>query len=188
VRTSDGIFVLTGSAPTVAIGDLLEVRGTVGEFRPGGDPDNLTITQISQVTISTVSTGNALPAAVLIGAGGRLPPTATIDDDSFAVYDPENDGIDFWESLEGMRVTIDAPLVVDETSEFGETDVVASGGLGATGVNARGGITISEGDFNPEKIQIDARQRSLRRLLTGPQPGRPAELCHGRGLLQLRRI
>jgi len=93
---------------------------------------------------------------VLIGAGGVLPPSAIIEDDAFASYDPETDGLDFYESLEGMRVTIDAPLAVDETSEFGETDVVASGGVGATGVNSRGGITISEGDFNPEKIQIDA--------------------------------
>jgi VCBS repeat-containing protein len=31
------------------------------------------------------------------------------------------------------------------------------GGVGATGVNERGGITISEGDYNPEKIQLDDR-------------------------------
>ena len=55
-----------------------------------------------------------------------------------------------------MRVTIDAPLVVSQTTSFGETWVVASGGAGASGVNDRGGITLSEGDLNPERIQIDA--------------------------------
>jgi hypothetical protein len=30
------------------------------------------------------------------------------------------------------------------------------GGAGASGVNDRGGITLSEGDLNPERIQIDA--------------------------------
>ena len=153
-RTSDALFVFTDTKPTVAVGDKVEVRGTVGEFVPGAN--SLSITQIASPTISVVSTGNALPAAVRIGAGGVLPPTDIIDDDGFATYDPENDGIDFYESLEAMRVTIEAPLVVAETTGFGETWVVASGGAGATGVNARGGIAISDGDYNPEKIQIDA--------------------------------
>jgi len=154
-RTSDAIFVFTGGAPTVVVGDAIDLRGTVSEFRGGNDADNLTVTQISDATFTIVSGGNALPAAVLIGQGGVLPPSRTIDDDGFATYDPENDGIDFYESLEGMRVTIEAPLVIDDTSDFGETLVVASGGVGATGVNARGGITVAEGDFNPERIQID---------------------------------
>jgi predicted extracellular nuclease len=154
-RTSDAIFVFTGSAPRVLAGDRVDVRGRVEEFRPGSDADNLTTTQISQATITTISSGNALPAAVLIGQNGILPPSRTIDDDRFQTFDPENDGIDFWESLEGMRVTIEAPLVVSNTNEFGETFVVASGGAGATGVGARGGIAIAEGDYNPEKIQID---------------------------------
>jgi predicted extracellular nuclease len=34
--TSDGIFVFTGSAPTVAVGNRLRITGTVAEFAPGG--------------------------------------------------------------------------------------------------------------------------------------------------------
>ena len=45
-------------------------------------------------------------------------------------------------------------MVSNQTSSFGETFVVASGGEGATGMNARGGITISDGDMNPERIMI----------------------------------
>ena len=56
-----------------------------------------------------------------------------------------------------MLVTVDNPLVVSNTGEFGETDIVASLGVGATGVNERGGITISDGDYNPEKLQLDDR-------------------------------
>lgn len=152
-RTSDAIFVFTGGAPAVAVGDAINVSGTVTEYVGGAGA--LSLTEIINPTVTVTSSGNALPAALLIGAGGILPPSGAIDDDAFAVFDPENDGIDFWESLEGMRVTIDNPLVVSNTSEFGETDVVASLGQGATGVNDRGGITISAGDFNPEKIQID---------------------------------
>jgi hypothetical protein len=154
-RTSDALFVFTGAAPGVAIGDAVSVNGTVAEFLPGGDNTNLTVTQVTASAVTLQSSGNALPAATLIGTGGVLPPSQVIDDDGLTSYDPATDGIDFYESLEGMRVTIDQPLVVSQTSEFGETFVVASGGAGATGVNSRGGITVSDGDFNPERIQID---------------------------------
>jgi hypothetical protein len=154
VRTSDGIFVFTGSAPAgVAKGDLLRIDATVGEFRAGGDARNLTVTQLTSPTIAKL--GAATVESIVIGKNGLLPPTAIIDNDSFAVYDPTQDGIDFWESLEGMFVTVDAPQVVANTNGFGETYVVASGGAGATGVNARGGVTIAQGDYNPERLQLD---------------------------------
>ena len=155
-RTSDGLFVFTNTAPTVHIGDAVSVNGTVAEFLPGNDATNLTVTQVNSTGVSILSSGNALPAATLIGTGGALPPTAIIDDDGLTSYDPATDGIDFYESLEGMVVRIEQPLVVSSTNSFGETYVVASGSAGATGVSARGGITISAGDFNPERIQIDA--------------------------------
>jgi uncharacterized protein len=159
-RTSDAIFVFTNSAPTVAVGDSASVTGTVAEVRPGNNTANLATTQINTPTVLVLSSGNALPAATLIGTGGRLPPTDVFDDDQFATYDPENDAADFYESLEGMLVTVAAPLVTSPTNEFGETYVVASGGTGATGVNSRGGITIAGNangfdDYNPERLQLD---------------------------------
>ncbi|MDT8758635.1 lamin tail domain-containing protein [Sphingomonas psychrotolerans] len=157
-RTSDAVFVFTSTAPTVAVGDGVSVRGSVAEFQ--GSTASLSVTEITAPTVTVDSHGNALPTAVLIGQGGMLPPAEAIDNDGLTSYDPGTDGIDFWESLEGMRVTIDTPQAVSNTNEFGETDVVASHGAGATGVNDRGGITISPGsegvaDYNPEKIQID---------------------------------
>ncbi|MEK7456390.1 MAG: Calx-beta domain-containing protein [Pseudomonadota bacterium] len=158
-RTSDGIFVFTSAAPGVAVGDAASVRGTVAEY--AADAQSLSLTEIVSPTVNVTSHGNALPDAVLIGQGGLTPPTQAIDHDPLTSFDPANDGIDFWESLEGMRVTIDAPQVVSNTNAYGETDVVASLGVGATGMNDRGGITISPNgdgtvDYNPEKIQIDA--------------------------------
>ncbi|MBA3677452.1 MAG: hypothetical protein H0W74_08635 [Sphingosinicella sp.] len=155
METSDAIFVFTGTAPGVAVGDSARVRGVVSEFLPGNTPTNLTTTQISSPSVTILSTGNALPTAVLIGTGGRNPPSEVIDDDGMTTYDPGSDAIDFYESLEGMLVTVDAPLVVAHTNANGETYVVASGGAHATGLNSRGGMTISEGDFNPERIQLD---------------------------------
>ena len=46
--TSEGIFVFTSSAPTVQVGDAIQVSGRVSEFRPGGaSSNNLTTTQIT---------------------------------------------------------------------------------------------------------------------------------------------
>ena len=151
--TSEGIFVFTGAAPGVSVGDSVQVTGTVSEFTAA--PGALSVTEIVTPSVSVFSSGNALPAATLIGAGGRTPPTGHIDDDGLTSFDPANDGIDFYETMEGMRVTIDSPMVVAATNSFGETWTVASGGAGATTISARNGITISDGDFNPERIQID---------------------------------
>ena len=169
--TSDAIFIFTGTAPTVVAGDGITVRGTVNEFRGGNDPANLTITQLTGPVITVNSTGNALPAAILIGPDGITPPTETIDDDNFAVFDPENDGIDFFESLEGMLVTVQNPVAVDSTNNFGELYTVASDGAGnfaASNVSEGGLLTVRGGvdnfgslnsgagsDFNPERLQID---------------------------------
>jgi predicted extracellular nuclease len=152
-RTSDGIFVFTNTAPAVTLGSLLRVMATVQEFRPGGDTRNLTITQLSSPT--WLNLGTAVAESVIIGTGGRLPPAQIIDNDGFGTYDPHEDGIDFWETLEGMLVTIDTPVAISNTNSFGETYVVASGAAGATGQSAGGGLTISADDFNPERIQLD---------------------------------
>ena len=158
VATSDAVFVYTGTAPTVAVGDAIALTGTVGEF---GFAGGLTTTEITNASWTVTSTGNPLPAAVLISAEERLPPTESIDSDGLTVFNPSVDGIDFWESLEGMRVTIDRPLVVSNTNANGETMIVASLGEGATGVNERGGITISPGDYNPEMVELDDRFGAL---------------------------
>lgn len=153
--TSDGLFVFTSSAPSVSVGDEVEVTGNGSEFQPGGpSTSNLAITEIVGPTVVLLSSGNPLPAAVVLGAAGRLPPTEVIDDDAFALFDPASDGIDFYETLEGMRVVIDDAVAVSARNRFDEIFTVADSGVGATRMNARGGITIAEDDFNPERIQV----------------------------------
>ncbi|WP_282169029.1 endonuclease/exonuclease/phosphatase family protein [Ruegeria atlantica] len=157
--TSDAIFVFTGSSPIVSVGDAISVGGTVAEFFPGGTGSgNLPTTQLTNVfDLEVQSSGNALPEAVLIGndPGERAVPNQSIDDDAFASFDPTQDGIDFFESLEGMRVTATDLQAVSGTSRFGEIFAVADQGSGATGLSERGTLNISPDDFNPEKIQID---------------------------------
>ena len=155
IGTSDAIFVFTGSAPTVAIGDEVEVTATVDEYQPGGaSSNNLSITQLTGATGTVLSSGNALPAAVILGEGGREAPTEVVEDDAFASYDPETDGIDFYESLEGMRVTVPDTQVVGATNRYGEIWTVADKGENATGMHERGGLHLGEADNNPERIQI----------------------------------
>ncbi|PHM11399.1 choice-of-anchor I family protein [Nostoc sp. 'Peltigera malacea cyanobiont' DB3992] len=170
-RTSEGIFVFTSSAPTVSVGDSVLVSGTVTEFRPGNDANNLTKTQITTPTIVTVSSGNDLPTATILGNGGRTIPTTVIDNDTIAnietgttTFDPAQDGIDFYESLEGMLVQVNNPITTSPTTNFGTSEeiwVLADNGANATGRTVRGGSLISASDFNPERIQIDDLNNSL---------------------------
>lgn len=164
--TADALFTFTGSAHSVAIGDEVTVTGTVSEFTPGGvSTNNLSTTQISgSPAVTVLSSGNALPPPVILGAAGRVPPSEVIDDDQAALYnvqngegtyEPATDGIDFFESLEGMLVTVPEALVVAPTNGFGEIFTVADNGAAATGLSSRGTLNISPDDFNPEKIQID---------------------------------
>jgi len=180
IATSEAIFVFTGAAAAVAVGDAANVTGIVGEFTPGGaSSGNLSTTQIASPMITVLSSNNALPTAIVLGIGGRMAPTEVIDNDNFSSFDPTTDGIDFYESLEAMRVTVPAPLVVAPTNAFGEIYTVANNGMNATGLSPRGTIvtkgSVGDGlgvqnvgagaDYNPERIQIDDG------LLPGATPG-----------------
>ena len=155
VATSDAILVFTGSSPGVAVGDDVAVVGEVVEFIPGGAASrNLPTTEIEASTVEVISSGNPLPAPVVIGEGGRIPPTEVIEDDAFGSFDPELDGLDFLESVEAMLVTVKAPTTVAGTNFFGELYAVPDG-VTPTQMSARGTLNISPDDFNPERIQID---------------------------------
>jgi len=176
--TSDAVFVFVNAAPAAQIGDHVRVNGTVSEFRGGNDPDNLTITQItsSNANVSILSRGNPVPAPTILGAGGRMPPTEVIDDDGAGnvetggTFDPAGDAIDFYESLEGMILRVDAAAVVGATRSFGEITLLPNGGTWATGLRTpRGGILLGGYlDANPERITVD--DEILRDLAPAPRP------------------
>ncbi len=155
-RTSDGMFVFTKNAPKVSVGDEVQVTGTVIEYIPGGAAtNNLSITEFSQPDrIKIVSTGNPIPAPVAIGAAGRQPPTRVIDNDRFAVFDPAEDGIDFYESLEGMLVEVQDAVAISPTNRFGEIVVLANAGAGQR-LNSRGGLNLTPNTLHPQRIQLD---------------------------------
>lgn len=160
--TSEGLFVFTGGAPRVAVGDAVRVVGTVAEFRPGGaDTGNLTTTEITGPRVTVEASGLPLPPASLVGITGRMAPKRVIDDDAngdvetFGVFDPKHDGIDFYESMEGMRVEVRNAVAVGPRNQFGEIPLVPDNGAGAMVRTTRGGILLREHDGNPERIIID---------------------------------
>jgi predicted extracellular nuclease len=161
--TSEGIFVFTSATPSVTMGDAVTVSGTVAEFRPGGAAGvtNLTITEIINPSVHLMSSGHPLPAPVIIGTGGRIPPPKVIEDDATGnaetsgIFEPTTDGLDFYESLEGMRVQLTNAVAVGPTSSVGEIPVLGDHGAHATLRTARGGIVIAPDDFNPERVVLD---------------------------------
>jgi len=162
---------------------------------------NLTTTQISQVTVTPSGTDTVPPTVV--GRGGRVPPRTVIDNDTpnpqaddpplvtgnvetkssapgdtanqDPTFDPGEDGIDFYESLEGMLTRVNRPVVVEPTNTFGangspsqnsEVAVLADNGEDATVRAPRGPIVVRSfdrtlpqeyrvGDFNPERIILN---------------------------------
>jgi predicted extracellular nuclease len=160
--TSEGIFVFTGAAPSVSVGDSIVVDGVADEFFPGGATTaNLPTTEITSAIVETVSSGNPLPPATVVGTGGRVPPPEVIDDDATGdvstsgTFDAATDGIDFYESLEGMRLQVNDALAVGPTNGFGEIPVVGDDGADAGIDTVRDGVVISPDDFNPERIFLD---------------------------------
>jgi uncharacterized protein len=97
----------------------------------------------------------------VVGATGRVPPSMVIEDDATGsvetsgVFDPAADGIDFYESLEGMRVQVNQALAVGPRNGFGEIPVVGDQSALAGVDSVRGGILVRPDDFNPERIILD---------------------------------
>jgi len=156
--TSEAIFVFTRSAPTVHPGDAVVVDGVVAEFRPAGDPTNLTATEIDSPAITVSSSGNPLPPPVVLGAGGRAIPAGAIASaptgnvETSTTFDPSNNAIDFYESLEDMRVQFNNAVAVGPSNSFGEIPVLADNASAAALRSARGGAMAGPGNFNPERM------------------------------------
>lgn len=154
LTTSEAIMVNKASNGLKA-GDLVTVSGTVEEHNQEGYSDmkanDLPITRIRAT--EAVKNGTAeLPAPIVIGEDVQ-PPSQIIDNDGLTQFDPEEDGIDFWESLELMRLAVPNAKIVGP-QDYGEVVVVAENSPN-TEFHKQGGIRISENDYNPERITVD---------------------------------
>ncbi|MDX2299956.1 MAG: lamin tail domain-containing protein [Xanthomonadaceae bacterium] len=96
--TSEAVFVFTTSAGAPAeaqVGNRVQVRGTVAEFVPSSDVNQLPVTELTFATTTVIDTGNPLPEPILIDATVLNANTA----------------VDFLERYEGMRVSVPELLV-----------------------------------------------------------------------------
>ncbi|MER6029195.1 endonuclease/exonuclease/phosphatase family protein [Streptomyces sp. NPDC001851] len=125
--TSEGVFVFTGSAPKVAVGDSVTVTGTVSEYVPGGaSSGNQSVTEITKPAVTTVSSGNPVPAPVVIDENA-VPDAYAPEGDTAAngsvnglPLDPSAYALDYYESLEGMNVQVADARVVTATDPYSE--------------------------------------------------------------------
>jgi len=151
IDTSDGIMVFTGSAPTVAVGDVVTVTGTVIEF--------FGLTEFTGGSlVELVSSGNPVPSAVALGATVPTPnplaPTCAIE----------------FECFEGMLIEIAEGTVTGPNQRFG-VDPVAEVHITAAptrtfrepGVEFPGvGVPpIPTWDGNPEVFELDPDKLGL---------------------------
>ncbi|MDT0344771.1 endonuclease/exonuclease/phosphatase family protein [Streptomyces litchfieldiae] len=124
--TSEGIFVFTSSTPRVAVGDEVLVSGQVGEYYYGGqDVGGQSVTQISRPTVTVLSSGNELPAPVVLDADAlprRYAPEGDPADGGIEGRElrPDRYALDLYESLEGMNVEIDEAPVVGPSTQYYE--------------------------------------------------------------------
>ena len=165
--TSEGIQIFGATAASaVSVGDLVTVQGRVTEFRASSSTSpnpNLSITELTTPTILSKSATTLTIDPTVIGNGGRTQPNTVIEDDASSgnvetsgIFDPAQDGLDFYESLEGMLVQMNDLVSTSYTfTSFGEIWVVGDNGANATVMSPRGALVIGPGDLNPERMVID---------------------------------
>lgn len=136
------------SSHDVSVGDAVKVTGNVTEV---GGNTRLKDTQITATEIEKTGMA-AVPETLVIGED-LFPPNRIIDNDSFAIFDPQEDGIDFWESIEYMLVSFPEARVVGPMYN-NDSPIVVPGTTNNT-FNDNGGLNIAADDYNPEKIMLE---------------------------------
>ncbi|WP_316753333.1 endonuclease/exonuclease/phosphatase family protein [Streptomyces herbicida] len=122
--TSDAIFVYTGSGtPNTAVGNSITVTGRVSEYYPDSSGGSQSLTELGSASWTTNSTGNALPAAVTI-SDATVPATYTRTNNGGSINSftlaPTTYALDYYESLEGMRVSVGNSPVVGPANAYNE--------------------------------------------------------------------
>ncbi|WTX37405.1 lamin tail domain-containing protein [Streptomyces sp. NBC_00658] len=153
-RTSEGVFVYTGSAaPAVKVGDSVLTTGKVSEYYPSSGSQS--VTEITGPTTKVLSSGNALPETVTLDATtvpDAYAPTADGGSIEALALEPAVYALDFYESLEGMRVAATDTRVTGATDEYDELWVTVKPEENPT---SRGGTLYSSYDQqNTGRIEV----------------------------------
>jgi predicted extracellular nuclease len=128
--------------------------------------------------VETTGAGAALPAPVAL-VTGRPIPTRHVDDDALASFDPSEDALDFWESLEGMRVVLPGGVVVGPTTGYDELMLLADGLAEDAGQplrrTASGALRVGAAGAPPVAIPLSGRLDRLPQLDVGARLEGPVE-------------
>ncbi|XXM74620.1 5'-nucleotidase C-terminal domain-containing protein [Lysinibacillus sphaericus] len=153
-KTSEALLVYKPSHG-VQVGDHVKVDGQVKEWVLDGYGEkletDLAMTELNAQYGNVVvdSSGNELPEALVIGED-VTPPTEVIDNDQFGEFDPQQDGIDFYESLEGMRVALENPMITGP-QKYGELPVITEQVEGKA-YTKEGAPLLTKENQNPERM------------------------------------
>jgi uncharacterized protein len=159
------IEVFTGSKPTVVAGDDVTVTGEVTEFFPdqSDTPSALPVAELEHPTVTVASTGNALPAPVMIGHDGVLPPAQNIfgggpksvDVTTVSSFSPFTRALDFYQGLDSALVQVEDPVAVEPTNDFAFA-VAPDNGAGALRTPAGGLADFGPNVVNSRRISVFA--------------------------------
>ncbi|KIJ59068.1 hypothetical protein HYDPIDRAFT_33575 [Hydnomerulius pinastri MD-312] len=175
---SSGLSVYTTTESVlsqVKVGDSISLGGTITSYRSSKSPNDLFVTQIEDPAGITVHSSSNKVEPVVLGKD-RSPPTGQLSaldqgadgflsvpnngslvERSNAALQPDKYGLDFWQSLSGMLVTIPSPVGVDFSDRYGNFWV--RGDWSVTGQNSRGGLSMIRGSDglptpHPDEIVI----------------------------------
>lgn len=162
-NTSEGIFVRTSNLTGITVGETVTVTANVMEFQ---NFTNLPRTFLVNPTVTQDNDSVALPTLVLDGTAGKAIPNKVLSDDNpdfknatgtGGGFDPQNDALDFYETIEGMRVTVTNMVVADgfvggSNDNFVFFNAYSTDHADASRINVRGGYTVT-GD--PQFYPVD---------------------------------
>lgn len=158
LNTSEAILLYSGTKSwPIQVGDLVSVTGKVDEYAYDGYSDaNQTDLKTTQINVRNDQSGNVavlernvtLPAPIILDESKMN--FAHIDSDYLKVFNPQVDAIDFWESIEGMRVQVGNVKAV-APQEHGDLITVLES---ARTNSLHGGVLFEVGNANPNRIQF----------------------------------
>jgi len=156
-RTSEGLLVTAlDGLVKVDVGDLVRLEGRVEERSWGLE---LPVTRLVASGLEAIDRKDSsdLPEPVLIGEAGIMIPQPEVASSRLESFDPAQYAADTFESMEGMLVRVEEPVVVGPTSRHGDIVVLADSGRSAALRTEHGGIRLLEENTNPQRITIDDR-------------------------------
>ncbi|ARJ50420.1 endonuclease/exonuclease/phosphatase family protein [Staphylococcus lutrae] len=152
--TSEALIVYAGKQkPDVRVGDLAQVTGTVREYAIEGYAEkqttDLPVTEIDaredhKGHITVIKGNQPLPQPIKI----KKVPQQIASNQPFKSFQPDTYAMDYWESLEGMRVQVDQVRSVGPQSHS-EIFTVTNDTAPET---KNGGILLKENQANGQRI------------------------------------